>query len=170
MEILLLGKNYAVHYKEMRLKALQLHPEAFASSYQEEEALPISTFENRLSSTSSYTFGAIEHQQLYGAVTLLPEEKNKLKHRGNIVAMYVSEEKRGAGLGRKLMQAAIQQAGELKCIEQLHLTVMAKNESAKKLYRSLGFQSYAVEKNALKVNGQYYDEELMVLYISNGES
>lgn len=40
---------------------------------------------------------------------------------------------------------------------------MSDNIFAKKLYNSLGFEVYGVERNALKYNGQYFDEDLMVL-------
>ncbi|MGN4125083.1 GNAT family N-acetyltransferase [Lysinibacillus sphaericus] len=48
-------------------------------------------------------------------------------------------------------------------MEQINLTVVSENSSAKKLYKSLGFKVYGVERNALKFNGQYFNENLMVL-------
>jgi RimJ/RimL family protein N-acetyltransferase len=46
---------------------------------------------------------------------------------------------------------------------QIYLAVAAKNEGAKVLYKSLGFTSYAYEKRALQVDGEFIDEEHMVL-------
>ncbi|WP_231638635.1 GNAT family N-acetyltransferase [Paenibacillus sp. JCM 10914] len=40
---------------------------------------------------------------------------------------------------------------------------MVTNEPGKKLYESIGFQVYGVEPRALKYEGQYWDETLMVL-------
>ena len=48
---------------------------------------------------------------------------------------------------------------------QIYLAVAAKNEGAKALYKSLGFTSYAYEKRALQVDGEFIDEEHMVLSI-----
>ncbi|BFT72233.1 GNAT family N-acetyltransferase [Paenibacillus sp. P36] len=50
-------------------------------------------------------------------------------------------------------------------MEQINLIVLSENVIAKKLYKSLGFEIYGVEHKALKYNGQYFDEDLMVLYI-----
>ena len=35
------------------------------------------------------------------------------------------------------------------------------NEQARRLYTSLGFVEYGLERNALKQDGRYYDEVLM---------
>ena len=50
-------------------------------------------------------------------------------------------------------------------IEQIHLTVVSSNKAANSLYASFGFVTYGIEKNALKVDGTYFDEELMVLFL-----
>jgi RimJ/RimL family protein N-acetyltransferase len=50
-------------------------------------------------------------------------------------------------------------------LEQINLTVMSDNEPAKKLYTSLGFTIYGVERNALKYKGRYFDEDFMVLKV-----
>ncbi|GKU81500.1 hypothetical protein NCCP28_08960 [Niallia sp. NCCP-28] len=113
----------------------------------------------------NFTFGAFEKNQLIGAVTLIVEQKNKMKHRGNIVAMYVKPKYRGRGTAKKLMKEAINYAKGLKQLKQIYLGVVSGNEGAIKLYQSLGFQTYGIDKKALKVNGIYYDEELMVLFI-----
>jgi RimJ/RimL family protein N-acetyltransferase len=47
----------------------------------------------------------------------------------------------------------------------MNLTVVSDNHPAKRLYESLGFETYGVERRALKYNGQYYDEDLMVLWL-----
>ncbi|CAG9623566.1 GNAT family N-acetyltransferase [Sutcliffiella rhizosphaerae] len=162
MEIILLTPGNATEYQELRLTALKSSPEAFSSSYEEEKCNSVSFYEERLNGEQSYTYGAFLHNNLAGTVTLFPETKNKIKHRAHIFAMYVSEEFRKRGLGKALMNAAIEKAQELEGIEQIHLTVNASNEAAKMLYLSLGFSTYGVDKKALNIEGRYYDEELMV--------
>lgn len=61
------------------------------------------------------------------------------------------------------MLELIERAKHLDGLEQIKLTVVSENHPAKKLYKSLGFEVYGIERNALKFNGQYYDEDLMVL-------
>jgi ribosomal protein S18 acetylase RimI-like enzyme len=79
--------------------------------------------------------------------------------------MYVSPKKRGIGIANNLMIEAIKKAKEIKGIEQIYLTVVSINEPAKKLYNSLGFETYGIDKKALKIDNTYFDEELMVLYV-----
>ena len=45
------------------------------------------------------------------------------------------------------------------------LTVVSENEAARRLYRTLGFIEYGLERRALKQNGRYYDEVLMVKFL-----
>lgn len=163
--IRLLKSDDASSYKALRLEALKNHPEAFASSFEEEKEFSLEVFESRLSAENVYTFGAFDGSELFGVVTLVPEEKKKLKHRANIFAMYVSPEKRGLSFGKRLVEAAISKANSLVGIKQIYLTVTSSNESAKKLYTSVGFTTYGQDKNALKIANQYFDDDLMVLFL-----
>jgi RimJ/RimL family protein N-acetyltransferase len=79
--------------------------------------------------------------------------------------MFVQPEARGAGVGKALVTRVIQYAGGL--VEQIHLTVVASNSAAVRLYTSAGFKQYGLEPRALKVGGEYYDEVLMALSLSN---
>lgn len=74
----------------------------------------------------------------------------KLKHKASIFAVYVSPKKRGHGLGKRLMQEIIKQGKQLADVEQINLTVVSSNESAKGLYTSLGFLMFGTEKRAFK--------------------
>jgi RimJ/RimL family protein N-acetyltransferase len=76
--------------------------------------------------------------------------------------MYVSPELRGKGLGKTILLELINRVRDHEGLEQINLTVVSNNESAMKLYESVGFEAYGVERNALKFNEQYYDEDLMV--------
>jgi ribosomal protein S18 acetylase RimI-like enzyme len=165
MEIRRLNGGDAENYRALRHEALIKNPEAFGSSYEDEKYYEASDYSQRLDNKSTYTFGAFEEGQLVGVVTLVQEGKVKMKHRANIFAMYVTSSYRGKGVGRELVKTAIQQAGVLSSVEQIYLTVNASNEPAKKLYYSLGFRTYGVDKNAMLIDGSYHDEELMVLFL-----
>lgn len=164
----MLTPSDAETYWKLRLEALKLHPEAFATSY--EEALqrenPIEQVASRLQGDGDFTFGAFQNSELIGVVTLLQDKITKMKHRAHILAMYVAPNSRRTGAGKALLSAAIDHAKTLPEILKLNLTVVSSNEKAKKLYTSLGFKTYGVEEKALKVNDTYYDEELMVLFLN----
>ena len=48
-------------------------------------------------------------------------------------------------------------------VEDLCLTVVASNAAARRLYSSVGFKEYGLERRALKIDDKYYDEVLMAL-------
>ncbi|WP_409298748.1 N-acetyltransferase family protein [Peribacillus sp. SCS-26] len=165
MEIKRLVKEDAGIYKPLRLEALKNSPEAFGSSYEEEKDLGLEVTERRFSQENSFTFGAFEENRLIGTVSLVRETKRKFQHRASIFAMYVQKDSRRKGAGRKLMEAAIEKARSLDGLEQILLTVVSSNAGAKNLYAGLGFTVYGEDKRALKLETEYFDETLMVLYV-----
>lgn len=166
MEIRLLKTTDAEEYWRIRLEALKQHPEAFSTSY--EEAIrrenPIQQVSERFTTEGDFTYGAFENNNLIGVVTLVLEKQQKLKHRANIVAMYVTPNHTRSGVGTALLIEAILKAKSCISIEKVNLTVNASNEKAKKLYKKLGFKVFGIEERALKVKDTYFDEEHMVLF------
>ena len=61
----------------------------------------------------------------------------------NVEDVFVSAEARGSGLGRALVAAAIDRAGERGC-RRMELDTGADNAAAQGLYRSLGFRDNGV--------------------------
>ncbi|MFJ7408259.1 MULTISPECIES: GNAT family N-acetyltransferase [unclassified Lysinibacillus] len=167
MEIRILNKLDAQLYQEVRLSALQINPEAFGSTYEREVNFSLETVAERLEpAKDKFVLGAFnDNGLLVGIVTFMRESSLKTHHKGNVFGMYVAPEGRGRGVGKLLMRELIKRAKSCDGLEQINLTVVSNNISAKKLYMSLGFVVYGVERNALKFNRQYFDEELMVLHI-----
>jgi RimJ/RimL family protein N-acetyltransferase len=165
MEIRLLNPADAPSYWALRLEALKNHPEAFLTSHEEsvKRENAVEQVAGNFTAEGNYTFGAFEQDALIGMVTLLQEDRMKIRHKANIFAMYVTPTKRGSGVGEALMKAAIEKARDIEEIEKVNLSVTASNEKAKRLYSKLGFTAYGLEEKALRVNGVYYDDEFMVL-------
>ncbi|MDR6549893.1 GNAT family N-acetyltransferase [Paenibacillus qinlingensis] len=165
MHIRILDEQDAALYQALRLRALQVNPEAFGSTYEREVQFSLETVVERIKPTKEkFVLGAFHDQDLLaGTVTFVRESGQKSAHKGNVFGMFVAEEGRGQGLGKLLMLELIRRAKLFEGVEQINLMVMSDNESAKKLYKSLGFEVYGVEYHALKYNGQYFDEDLMVL-------
>lgn len=146
-------------FRELRLEGLRLNPEAFGSTYEFEKDQPLEKYSGWL--TSSTIFGAYQNSHLIGTASFTQLSGLKDSHKGLLRAMYVRPAARRSGAGRQLVQAIIDHARQK--VEQLQLAVVSTNQPALRLYQSLGFQQYGLERNALKHNGLYSDEILMSL-------
>ncbi|MEH7179800.1 GNAT family N-acetyltransferase [Neobacillus vireti] len=167
MEIRQLTSLDAKKYWDLRLEALKQAPEAFLTSYEDaiKRENPVTQVAGNFADEGNYTFGAFEGDKLIGVVTLLQEKAEKIRHRANIYAMYVTPKKQGIGVGKALLTEAINKAKSIEVIEKINLSVVATNEAAKKLYLSLDFKVYGLEEKAMKLNGVYLDDEHMVLHL-----
>jgi RimJ/RimL family protein N-acetyltransferase len=144
-------------YREIRLEALRLAPEAFSSDLVRESAEPTNWFAARLADAA--VFGAFAGDDLVGIAGFFARQGRKEKHKGVLVGMYVRPEVRRNGIGRRLAEAVIAHA--CREVEVLQLSVVNSNEGARRLYASLGFVEYGLEKDALQDEGRYWDEVLM---------
>lgn len=161
----------AATFRELRLEALKESPTAFGSSYEEFLARPPQEVDERLRTESTAGDNFIlcawdEEGRPLGTVGFVRERGSKNRHKGMIWGVYVTPSGRGRGIGRRLMEEAVRVAGQQEGLRQIHLAVTTTNGPARALYRSLGFQVYGTEPRALLVDGEFHDEDLMVLLLS----
>jgi ribosomal protein S18 acetylase RimI-like enzyme len=149
-------------YREIRLEALRLNPEAFGSTYEAESVRPFEHFSERVASCP--VLGAFRGGEIVGMAGFLGRAGAKDAHKGYLWGMYVRTDSRNAGVGKKLAAAVIEFARQH--VEILQLEVASENEAARRLYASLGFVEYGIERKALKQHGRYYDEVLMAKDLS----
>jgi len=150
-------------YRDIRLEALKQNPEAFGSTFEKENEKAPSWFESALS--RSDIFGAFLDGTLAGVAGYFTHGGPKQAHKGVLWGMYVRPVARSSGLGRRLIEAILDHAHER--VEAIQLTVVSEHEGARRLYSTLGFVEYGLEKRALKQNGRYYDEVLMIKFLQN---
>jgi RimJ/RimL family protein N-acetyltransferase len=157
-------------WREMRLRALHDHPDAFGQPYASYAAIAfhdaLAQFEARYDE-GSVIFGAFSGNELSGTIGIFREQRPKAAHQMTIVAMYVIPEARGTGVSDALVTAAIAEARATSGVLQIHLAVASHNIAARKLYERHGFVRYGTEPRALLVDGQPYDEDHMVLILDN---
>ena len=161
-EIRLLTCADALAYRDIRLEGLRRHPEAFASTFEDERDKPLDWFDELI--TQSRIFGAVLAHALVGVVGLRSNPGSKLRHKATIWGMYVRHEARQYGIGVRLINAAVAHASGN--VEQLQLAVVTENEAARRLYAKAGFIEYGHQINALKHGGRYYDDILMVKFLA----
>jgi ribosomal protein S18 acetylase RimI-like enzyme len=156
----------AATFRALRLRALKEHADAFTSSFEDDAQKPLAATEQRISGQDGNVFwGAFVEGRLQGIIGLVREARTKGAHSADVVAMYVAPESGRRGLGRALLQAAIDHARNVAGLEQLVLTVTRNNHPAVELYRTTGFATFGVEPRAIKVAGEYFDKEHMILFL-----
>lgn len=149
-------------YRDLRLEALSLSPEAFGSSYEEEASLPIETFRARIpASGPNAIFGAFAGDTLVGMAGFAVYDRKKASHKGQMWGVYVQAQWRGRGLGKRLVQRVIEHAAQHVIV--LEAAVVLTNEGARHTYHALGFKPYGIARKALRVGHLFYDEELLLI-------
>jgi GNAT superfamily N-acetyltransferase len=153
-------------YWQTRNRGLAEFPDAFTSSVEEGIATAPANLARRFGGhdTDDFVLGAFaEDGTLAGYAGFQREVRQKNRHKGTLVGMYVVPQYRAQGLGKSLLRALVEEVRKLGGVEQLNLSVTRSNAGARALYLAAGFVPFGVEKNAIKVEGVYYDKEHMAL-------
>ena len=165
MEIRRLTASDAQALWDLRRMALESAPEAFGESMDEHLHMPVGVFATRLGSggDENYVYGAVDDSTLVGMAGFYRDAKQKRRHRGWIWGVFVVPNRRGEGVARQLLQAALDRARRIDGLKCVLLSVTTTQNAAGRLYESLGFRRYGYEPRALQVEGRFIDEEYMLL-------
>lgn len=147
-------------YRAIRLEALEQVPHVYGTGLHQAQALTDTQWRQRLADPDAGTFVALNGEEAVGmAGWFLPPGANQ-RHLAMVIGVYVRDGHRGHGVGRRLIEAVVAEA-ETRA-EDVGLHVTTRNESARRLYESLGFRVVATLPRTLKHAGTYYDEHVMV--------
>ena len=163
-----LDADDAQAYRALMLEAYDTYPQAFTSSVAERAAMPLSWWEKRLDSPLDRLLGAFEGDQLAGIVGLAFEPREKARHKVTLFGMYVTQAHQHKGLGRRLVEAALDEARQYPRLKVIQLTVTAGNDAAFALYRRCGFIQYGLEPLAVRVGVDYFDKIYMWRELNSG--
>ncbi|HET9671516.1 MAG TPA: GNAT family N-acetyltransferase [Actinomycetota bacterium] len=128
---------------------------------------PVRAFRRRFRrrSTSEIHLVAIRGERLVGHVNVERDRHPVTRHVGSL-AIAVAADERGRGIGRRLMQAALDWSREVG-VEKVVLSVYPHNDAAIALYRSFGFvEEGRLARHSRKSYG-YEDEILMAAWIGD---
>jgi ribosomal protein S18 acetylase RimI-like enzyme len=149
-------------FRPLRLEALCQHPEAFGSSFEEEQGDDMARM---IGEPPNVTLGGFAAGALVGTAALVVSPKLKQRHKGHVVGVYIAPAWRRTGLGQGLIDRLIQEARG-QGLAVLTLSVTIGNAGARRLYTRAGFAVYGVEPLGLRVGTVFLDEELMALRLN----
>lgn len=152
----------AAAYVALRAESLRLEPFSFGASPEDDVASSVEFVRARLTESNRATFGAF-NPGLVGAVGINRNATTKGAHKAHIWGMYVAPDRRRAGAGMLLMQAAVEFARGMPGVQQIHLCVSERSVGAAAMYHRLGFRTWGIEPGAMQVDGVVVDEHHMIL-------
>jgi ribosomal protein S18 acetylase RimI-like enzyme len=154
----------------LRREALLAEPLAFAASPADDRGASLELVGTMLGDVDEHAvFGHFGQNELTGMVGILRAAKRKHRHKADVWGMYVAPCDRARGIGRALLDAAIDHARGWQDVDQLHLSVSSTAHAAARLYERARFRSWGREPRALRWEGTVVDEDHLVLMLGTGE-
>jgi RimJ/RimL family protein N-acetyltransferase len=158
----------ALAFRELRLEALRLHPDAFSADYATNEQAPLAFWTERVSHPAAdpeqTIFFAVADATLVGMCGIRRESSPKTRHGALIWGVYLRPAWRGQQIGQRMIAACLDWA-ERQQVRLVKLGVMTTNAGAIRCYSQSGFTVYGVEPQAICYAGRCYDELLMARYV-----
>ncbi len=138
-------------YRQLRLEALSVEPQAFATRYASAIQNPDAYWQERLveaqaGDKSWLLFAKEEKGRLIGMVGAACEAGSD---RVGIISVYVTKENRGLGVATALMEAILAEVSRRGVFRKAVLTVNVDQGPAVALYRHFGFQIVEEEVEVL---------------------
>ncbi|MEZ4701585.1 MAG: GNAT family N-acetyltransferase [Rhodothermales bacterium] len=155
---------HAGAYRALMLEAYAAHPDAFTSTPEERAGLALSWWETRLAAgdgAADRVFGAMDAGRIAGVAGLSFHRREKLRHKATLFGMYVRPAYRQQGLGRRLVEAVLDEARRHANLHHVLLTVSDTNAAAQQLYAACGFEPYGTEPRAIRVGDAFVGKVLM---------
>ena len=144
-------------FKLIRLEALRTEPENFASAYQDWADMPHDEWLRRMENP---VFLAFQDDEPVGIMGLIRQSGLKMRHRADIIMVYVRKSLRGNGVARDLMAATVGEA-LASGVRQLELHVSAENPAAIRFYERQGFIEIGRIPGAVIEQGREVDDVVM---------
>jgi RimJ/RimL family protein N-acetyltransferase len=144
-------------YRDLRLEALKNEPLAFSSSYEEEQSTPEKTWRERIQNN----LFVMEDNRPVGLAGFSRNPHIKTNHVCEMFGVYLRQEYRGKGIGKKLIETVLEEITNLKGVKIIEVGVNPTQKTAKNIYRKHGFKTVAHFKKWMFISGKFYDALIM---------
>lgn len=153
----------AAQYVELRARMLTEAPLAFgASPGHDFMSSADAVCEQIARGDDSAIYGAFD-PGIVATIGVYREDRPKTRHKMHVWGAYVVPEYRGRGLGRRLLDAAVEHARAVSGATVLHISVTDAAPAARHLYERAGFEAWGSEPDALRHEGRTVIEHHMLL-------
>ena len=148
-------------FRALRLEGLANNPEAFGASLAREQDHDDKHFREIL--REDVVIGGFIDDKLVGMDGLRGNHHPKLAHKCHLWGVYVTEAHRGTGIAEIIVDAVTARAQAHYKI--IHARVVSTNGGARRFFDRIGFKLYGVERRAIKVGSEYFDEEMRAKFL-----
>ncbi len=150
-------------YRDLRLEALKLEPQAFSSSYEDQKDDSDEEWKSRLNryieGNGNWMVFAASDKKLVGMMGAFQTEDDVRDREAQLIAVYVKKDHRGKGVSKLLISDLLKLLIQSN-IKRVKLTVNADQMAAVSLYTSFRFTIINKERNKLG-DGLFHDEYVM---------
>jgi ribosomal protein S18 acetylase RimI-like enzyme len=147
-------------YKALRLTSMQESPQAFGDKLEDWSQYSAEKWQERPNNPNSLIFMAEDNNTYIGMIGVYVKQEEENKKVAHIWGMYVRSEYRGKGIGKQLMEKAIETSQSIPDVEKIQLMVNGEQKAAVQTYTSAGFQIIGT-KDWILGDGKRY--ELLVM-------
>ncbi len=135
IEIKRLGEERWREVRDLRQEALEREPAAFCSAYKREATMDEEGWRRR----TRGTLFAVSDGRPVGMIALGSEGGQRAGSVALLYGVYVRRESRGQGIGRRLVEGAIEAVCENPEVRRIELTVNASQAATIRTYEKCGF-------------------------------
>lgn len=152
-------------YVEVRQRMLREEPWSFGSSPADDLERERQRARDMLGDEDWACIAAMSGAAIVATARVFRTTRPKQAHAASIVSVWTDPAYRGRGLARRVLLAAIDVARGWPGVDLVELSVSARCEPAQRLYESLGFTTWGVQPDAMRVGGVSAAEHYMQLSI-----
>jgi len=152
-------------FRDLRIKALLDSPTAFSQFYEkyddETDAKWRKWLEASVTEEKSVMLFALEEDNAVGMAGAIFDDNPKTMHVAELFGVFVDKDYRSKGISSTLMQSLFDKLIERGGITKIKLAVNNEQKAAINLYSKFGFKKVGQLSKELKVEGKYYDLDVM---------